>query len=218
MTGKLCTHRRYEEAPAGAKLTLYFDGDEGLDALTLVNTRMFGSCWAVLGEPERDREACEEQSRLHFEEAVKLAKMGPDALELARNPPAWISHLRGVSTRRPVKSILLDQEVVAGIGNIYAVEALFYAGVHPSAQLSNVSDDQLRALANRVVSAMEWTLKRAEEEGRVVYGEGRGERSPFTVYGREGLPCTRCESTLMNLQLGGRQTVFCPSCQPSINS
>ncbi|RYG85513.1 DNA-formamidopyrimidine glycosylase, partial [bacterium] len=120
-------------------------------------------------------------------------------------------------TRRPIKAALLDQRVVAGIGNIYADEALHAAGIHPLAPANELSSEQVERLAK----AIKRVLRRAIEAGGSTlrdYVNGRGERGSFQtrhkVYDRAGQPCRGCRAEIVRIVLGGRSTCFCPACQP----
>ena len=124
---------------------------------------------------------------------------------------------RAACTRRaPVKTFLMDQTVVVGVGNIYAAEALFQAGIHPRRAANRVSRERYRALA----AAVRAILIRAIERGGTTLRDfldpdgapGYFEQELF-VYGREGQPCKRCGTTLRALRLGGRASSYCPRCQ-----
>src|SRR5690606_34865966 len=109
-----------------------------------------------------------------------------------------------------------DQAVVVGVGNIYAAEALFQAGIHPRRAANRVSRDRYHALA----AAVRAILSRAIERGGTTLRDfldpdgapGYFEQELF-VYGREGQPCGRCGTTLRALRLGGRASSYCPRCQ-----
>jgi len=113
--------------------------------------------------------------------------------------------------------VLLDQQVVAGVGNIYADEALFEARVHPARlarELSSTESDRLR-------TAIATVLRRAiAQRGSSIrdYVGGSGQRGgyqdEFRAYGRTGKPCRRCTTAIVSVRLGGRSAHFCPECQP----
>jgi len=106
----------------------------------------------------------------------------------------------------PVKQALLDQKIVAGLGNIYANEALFYAGIHPKIPAKELSLAQVSALLSAIRQVLE----------RYVDAHGRpGEfQHRLRVYGRKGQPCFKCGGAVEKIKLGGRGTFFCPVCQP----
>lgn len=106
-----------------------------------------------------------------------------------------------------IKPSLLDQRVAAGVGNIYAAEALWEARIDPRAPAKSLTPTQVRALAG----AIRTVLDRGRARGRR-YREGA---SSFRVYGREGAPCPRCETPIERIVQAGRSTCFCPHCQGS---
>ena len=120
------------------------------------------------------------------------------------------------TTRRAIKVALLDQRVVAGIGNIYADEALHAAGIHPLTPANALTLAQVARLS----TATKRVLRRAIRAGGSTlrdYVNGRGERGAFQsrhrVYDRAGRPCRACRTAIVRLVLGGRSTCFCPACQ-----
>ena len=125
---------------------------------------------------------------------------------------------RLATTRRAIKTALLDQRIVAGIGNIYADEALHAAGLHPLTPANALAADDVRGLSR----AIKRVLRRAIRAGGSTlrdYVNGRGERGTFQllhrVYDRADQPCRRCRSAIVRIVVGGRSTCFCAICQPS---
>jgi formamidopyrimidine-DNA glycosylase len=116
----------------------------------------------------------------------------------------------------PLKSFLLDQSGVAGIGNIYADEALFRAELHPLSPAGSMKPEHLEALRDGVVAALEAGI---DAGGSSIddYRDARGEKGTmqdeFLVHTREGEECLRCGGTIVRIVVGGRSTYFCPSCQ-----
>lgn len=138
--------------------------------------------------------------------------LGPEPLKL-RTP-----HLARLlaRTRRPIKSALLDQTLIAGLGNIYADEALFLARIHPLAVASELAPKDISGL-NRSIKQV---LRRAIlHRGSTLrdYVDASGQPGNFRrlhqVYAREGQPCNRCQTPLKRIVLSGRSTHFCPKCQ-----
>lgn len=216
MTGKYVSAPIYSEARQGAKLTLLLSEDKSLTPsrkLEHINTRMFGQIWAKCSDVLTSDEDRKTAHHLHFSQELEASRLGPDALELAEQPQQWINRLRDQAQKRRIKVTLLDQSVIAGIGNIYAAEGIFCASVHPLAFVKDLSDEALLLIAQGVREAMWSTLQRSSEGDEVIYGTGRGVDSPFKVYGREGLECIQCQTILTKLMIGGRGTVICPSCQ-----
>jgi formamidopyrimidine-DNA glycosylase len=116
----------------------------------------------------------------------------------------------------PLKSFLLDQSGVAGVGNIYADEALFRAGLHPLSPAGSMKPEHLEALRDSVVDALEAGI---DAGGSSIddYRDARGEKGTmqdeFLVHTREGEECHRCGATIVRIVVGGRSTYFCPGCQ-----
>lgn len=115
-----------------------------------------------------------------------------------------------------VKLILMDQTFLAGLGNVYAAEVLFYAGIHPERDISKLTEEEI----GKIWQGIREILKAAiEKRGSSVdtYVDTKGEKGGFIpllkVYGREGKPCFRCKTPIKKIELGGRGTYFCPICQ-----
>ncbi len=144
-----------------------------------------------------------------------LASLGPEPLDPAFDGAYLAEALAGKIT--PIKSALLDQRVVAGIGNIYACEALFFAGLSPQRLARNVQGRRAEALA----LAIKDVLTRAIEAGGSSlrdYVQSDGELGYFqhqwTVYGREGEACSGCkDGSVRRMVQSARSTFFCPRCQ-----
>jgi formamidopyrimidine-DNA glycosylase len=128
--------------------------------------------------------------------------LGPEPGDPALTPNA----LRETLARRrgPIKSALLDQRVIAGLGNIYAAEALWRARINPRARASSLS----RARLARLLEAVRAVLDRATGARYAELGAGR-----FNVYDREGLNCRRCRTPIRRVVQAGRSTYYCPRCQ-----
>ncbi len=116
----------------------------------------------------------------------------------------------------PLKSFLLDQSQIAGVGNIYADEALFRARLHPLSPAGSMRPEHLEALREAIVAALEAGI---DGGGASIddYRDGRGERGrmqdEFLVHTREGEQCPRCDGTIARIVVGGRSTYYCPGCQ-----
>jgi formamidopyrimidine-DNA glycosylase len=196
MTGRLVL----SDSPRAAELrhvAVRLDLDDGR-ALLYDDTRRFGRL--ELYEPEvwpaRD------------------AELGLEPLEDAFTGDAlWALTRR---TRTPVRNFLLDQSKVAGVGNIYALEALFRAGIRPSRRSHRITRFEAAALRD----ALRQVLANAiQHRGTTFsdYRDGSGEAGGFEpllrVYGREGLPCTACGTTIRRKVLTNRSAFYCPACQ-----
>ena len=139
--------------------------------------------------------------------------LGPEPLTLrARELGQRLSE-----TKRAIKSALLDQALIAGLGNIYVDEALFRAGVHPLRQAHRLDAEAVASL-NRAIKAV--LRKAIRHRGSTLrdYVDANGTAGSFrrlhAVYGRAGEPCVRCDRKIRRIVLGGRSTHYCPSCQP----
>lgn len=138
--------------------------------------------------------------------------LGPDALTLSRPQLA-----RGLAhSDRAVKAALLDQSVVAGIGNIYADEALFDAGIRPRRLCAKLSPADIVALTRSIRKVLRSSIRCGGSTLRD-YVDGRGRRGSYqlthAVYGRTGEPCIRCGRCLTTAQVAQRTTVWCATCQ-----
>ena len=124
--------------------------------------------------------------------------------------------LRG--RRAPIKAALLDQRAAAGVGNIYADEALWRARIHPLRPAGSLSADEIAGLRRGVRSALETGIERQGatlRDYRDPEGRPGSMQDEFKVYGRAGDPCPRCGTPIEKVRVAGRGTWFCPGCQPS---
>jgi formamidopyrimidine-DNA glycosylase len=138
--------------------------------------------------------------------------LGPDALDVS----SAALHAALSTTKRPIKAALLDQGVVAGVGNIYADEALFRAEIHPLRAANSLQ----RSEATKLARSLRSILAKAVIEGgstlrdyRDAFGESGRARQLHAAYGRGGLPCVRCGTVLVQIAVTARTTVYCPQCQ-----
>jgi formamidopyrimidine-DNA glycosylase len=143
-----------------------------------------------------------------------LAHLGPEPL--GSEMSGAFLHARAGGRRAAVKSFIMDQRTVVGVGNIYASEALFRAGIHPAREAGRVGLQGYE----RLVGAIREVLSEAIAEGGTTMGdflEGGGRPGYFRlrlqVYGREGKPCPRCGRPIERIRLGQRSTYFCRTCQ-----
>ncbi|MFN8164022.1 MAG: bifunctional DNA-formamidopyrimidine glycosylase/DNA-(apurinic or apyrimidinic site) lyase [Solirubrobacterales bacterium] len=116
----------------------------------------------------------------------------------------------------PLKSFLLDQSGVAGVGNIYADEALFRARLHPLSPAGSMKAEHLEALRDGVVAALEAGIDgggASIDDYRDARGEKGSMQDEFLVHTRAGEPCPSCGGEIVRIAVGGRSTYFCPSCQ-----
>ncbi len=114
------------------------------------------------------------------------------------------------------KQFLMDQKVAAGVGNIYADEALFDAKVSPLKKAKDLSDEELKRIFNSVKKVLKKGLKyggTTKSDYRNIDGSAGKMQNHLMVYGREGEACKRCDGVVERIKLGGRSTHFCPKCQ-----
>ncbi len=145
-----------------------------------------------------------------------LAHLGPEPFSDAFSPAYFHAGLRGRT--RAIKAQLLDQEFVAGVGNIYADEALFRAGIHPATPVDQLTEADAALLQGTIRAALEAGI---EHEGASInwYRKadgGKGDsQNHFFVYGRAELPCLECGAPINKIRVAQRGTHFCPACQPA---
>lgn len=143
-----------------------------------------------------------------------LNKLGPEPLSDDFTAANFIEIMQ--NRKVAVKKALLNQELIAGIGNIYADEALFLAQIHPLTLVSNLTSAELKNLHKAIRQVLNEGI---EHRGTSVrdYRDGEGARGThqqyLRVYGRRGEPCKKCQTSLEKITVGGRGTHFCPKCQ-----
>lgn len=142
-------------------------------------------------------------------------RTGPEPLG-SRFTAEWLA--RRLSVRRaPLKAVLLDQRVVAGLGNIYADEALWRARLNPLRPANSLEPVEVRSLHRAIRAALRAGIERQGATLRdyaAPDGSSGAMQEEFRVYGREGEPCPRCGTLIAKARVGGRGTWFCPHCQP----
>lgn len=197
MTGQL------KVVPADADLEahthLVFDLDRGRDQLRFRDIRRFGSATLFRG-----KEA--------LQEFFNTSGLGPEPFGL--DARYWRERLAG--TKRSLKAVLLDQRVVAGVGNIYADESLFEAKLPPTRLGCDLDRKQADRLRKAIVTVLERAIdKRGSSIRNYVGGSGLqgGYQREFRVYGQKGKPCPRCRKPIVLMRLAGRATHYCPKCQ-----
>lgn len=171
----------------------------GGNLLRLHDPRRFGAIFMCSGDPLRH---------------PALAGLGPEPLCEAFNAAALFARSRRRSLT--VKSFLMDQRIVVGVGNIYASEALFAAGISPTVAAGSISlaryrrlVEEVRAVLAKAIAAGGTTLRDFQNaEGKPGYFAQQ-----LLVYGREGEGCPQCGRPIRNLRIGGRSSFFCPHCQ-----
>jgi formamidopyrimidine-DNA glycosylase len=144
-------------------------------------------------------------------------KVGPEPLAADFNWEGLAERLKRRQNSN-IKAALLDQTVIAGIGNIYADESLWGARIHPNTMVKNLSDEQIRTLYEELVFVLELAIEKGGSTDRnYVSAEGKkGSYLSFArVFRRQGQPCQRCGTIIEKIRVAGRGTHFCPHCQPA---
>ena len=146
--------------------------------------------------------------------APELAGLGPEPLGAAFNAEYLARIARG--RRAAIKNLIMDQRVVAGIGNIYASEILFRAGVRPTRRAAKVTRKEIERIVAETAPILRAAIGRRGTTFRS-YRDSEGQPGRFAerlmVYGRESKPCRVCKSAIRNVTVGQRASFFCPRCQ-----
>ena len=193
MTGALL--HRSAGAPPDRYVRAVLSLDDGSE-LRFSDLRKFGALWLVT------------------DLSPVLGRLGPEPLD-GLTP----SLLRELTARRraPIKSLLLDQRALAGLGNIYADEALFAAGLHPQRPASSLSDSEVERLHGAIRRVLTAALEdRGASFSDYVDASGQEGRHQFRVqvFRRTGQPCYVCAREIARVKVAGRSSHFCPRCQP----
>jgi formamidopyrimidine-DNA glycosylase len=198
MSGQLTVTEAAEPLPNHVHLILGLD--DGTRQLRFRDIRRFGTA-TLFGDPGE------------LESFFVDSRLGPEPFELEHS--YWRQRLQ--QAHRSLKAILLDQRVVAGVGNIYADEALFEARLHPAHWGSHLGAAAADRLRRAVVTVLRRAIDRRGSSIRDYLG-GNGQRggyqNEFRVYGRAGKPCPHCRAPIERIRLAGRSTHYCPHCQP----
>ena len=197
MTGQLTVVPTTEPLPDHVHVVFELDNDT---ELRFRDPRRFGCA-----EYFPDRAAVD---------AALDAELGPEPF--AMDPEAFRAAVG--RTTRCLKAVLLDQQVVAGVGNIYADEVLFRAGLHPQRPGSSLSAAECDRLRETLAAVLERAIaSRGSTIRDYVGGSGLrgGFQNEFAVYGRTDQPCRVCGTPIVCLRLAGRSSHYCPTCQPA---
>lgn len=120
---------------------------------------------------------------------------------------------------RPIKSVIMEQQVVVGVGNIYATESLYLSGIHPATSAHQLTYDQIAILVGHIKVILQKAIKLGGSTLRdftVADGQTGYFQQTLNVYGRQGETCLQCQTVLENIKLNGRASVYCSHCQPLI--
>jgi len=197
MSGRLNLVPCEEELKTHTHLTLTFE--KSRHELRFVDPRRFGGVWLLDGTYESST-------------GRSLGPLGPEPFDLI---PAKFALL--LQRQKQIKALLLDQTLIAGLGNIYCDEALHAAGVHPTSRAGEIEADDTRRLLRAIKSTLHRAI-RHRGSTLVDYRRANGDPGSFQrlhrVYNREGQPCKRCRTPIERMQVAGRSSYFCPACQP----
>jgi formamidopyrimidine-DNA glycosylase len=197
MTGRLRVVAA--EEPAETHTHVVFALDQGDEELRFRDARRFGSVTLL-----------STQERMTF---FRSQHLGPEPFDLRTTQLFAVLS----NTRRCLKAVLLDQQVVAGVGNIYADEALFEARLHPARPGQSTARAEAERLRRAIIKVLERAIaKKGSTIRDYLDGDGQsgGYQREFRVYQRTGAPCSRCRTPIAQIRLAGRSTHFCPQCQP----
>jgi formamidopyrimidine-DNA glycosylase len=194
MTGKWVLREPSDPRPAHVRVR--FDLDDGR-VLLYLDPRLFGRQRLVPGAD--------------FAGLSEMAALGPDPVHDGIDPGLLAGRLG--ASRRAVKVALLDQSVLAGVGNIHASESLFAARIDPRRRGGELSLAEVRALARAIAASLRRGIE-MQEGPEIAYVEEPGAPNPFRVYARERERCPRCrEAEIQRIVQAQRSTFFCPRCQ-----
>jgi formamidopyrimidine-DNA glycosylase len=199
MTGQLLWVKQDTPLQKHTRIRLFFAEDQ---ELRFVDTRTFGKFWLVLPQ-------------IPIAEVITgLQKLGPEPFDADFS----LNYLKNklANCRRQIKTLLLDQSLVAGIGNIYADEALFKSGIKPDTVAADLTKAQIKRLHNAIINVLQASI----DKGGTTFsnflnllGVSGNYGDTTLVYGRKGEPCHICNTAIAKIKLAGRSSHFCPSCQ-----
>jgi formamidopyrimidine-DNA glycosylase len=191
MTGRLRLHSPSQPAPPLLRHTISLD--DGRE-LRFIDPRKFGHLWLV-----DDSEQV-------------VGTLGPEPLDDGFTPEVLARELQGRSI--PIKALLLEQSVIAGLGNLYADESLYLAGIHPERLASGLSGAEGSRPRDAVVGALIHSVAEYDRARTLFWPDPPFALSPWTIPREAGVSCPRCGGAVEMIRVRGRSTYFCPRCQP----
>jgi formamidopyrimidine-DNA glycosylase len=200
MTGQLLWMSQDEPLQKHCRVQLCFP--EGRE-LRFVDQRTFGQMWYV--PPDRSPES--------IISGLKLLGVEP----LSQDFTVEYLAERLQNRRRPIKNVLLDQSIVAGIGNIYADESLFLSQIRPEATASDLKPTQVKQLHQAIIKVLQDSIGAGGttfSDFRDIQGINGNYGGIAWVYDRKGEPCRNCQTPIERIKLAGRSAHYCPNCQP----
>lgn len=199
MTGQLLWMSQTEPLQKHTRVRFFFADDR---ELRFVDQRTFGQMWHVIGDEDPKQVI------------TGLQRLGHEPFSEAFSDEYFYAQLTG--RKRPIKSALLDQMLVAGVGNIYADEALFLSGIHPETLCSQIQPKQAKLLRENLIRVLKDSIAArgtSFSDYRDVSGVNGNYGGMAWVYGRDGDRCRVCETVIERIKLAGRSAHFCPKCQ-----
>lgn len=204
MTGQLLWMNQGEPLQKHTRVRLFFPDDR---ELRFVDQRTFGQMWFV--PSDRDPKTI----------ITGLQNLGHEPFSDEFSDAYFFEQLK--HRKRPIKNALLDQALVAGVGNIYADEALFLSGIHPQTLCTEIDRAQAKRLRANVIRVLQDSIAArgtSFSDFRDVSGVNGNYGGIAWVYGRDGEGCRTCETVIDRVKLAGRSAHFCPTCQPKKKS
>jgi len=199
MTGQLLWVTQDVPLQKHTRIRWFLEGDR---ELRFVDTRTFGKVWYC--PPKMELESV----------ITGLQKLGPEPFSEDFSVKYFTQQLH--NRRRLIKTLLLDQAVVAGIGNIYADEALFKSGILPDTLAGNLKPKQIKKLHQAIVDVLQTSIDKGGttfSDFLSLLGVSGNYGDAALVYGRKDLPCKTCGTPIEKIKLGGRSSHYCPDCQ-----
>ena len=199
MTGQLLWVDPAEPVPTHCRVRIFLQDNH---ELRYIDQRTFGRLWWV--PPGQEPASI----------ITGLQALGPEPFDDAFSP-AYLKE-RLAHRRRPIKNALLDQALVAGIGNIYADEALFLSGLRPTVLSCQIGPRRLTQLHQAIRDVLTTSIESGcttYSDYRDIYGTNGNYGGVAWVYDREGQPCRVCQTPIQRLKLAGRSAHYCPQCQ-----
>lgn len=197
LTGRLLFFPAEKEEPDYVRIVFTFTDES---RLFFADIRGFADVFLL---PESD-----------LETIPAIKNMGPEPLSPDFTPDKLKERLKG--KRGKIKPLLMDQSVIAGIGNIYSQEALYRAGIHPEREVSKLTEKEIEAIYQNLVDVLKEAI-RYRGSSVDAYLDLNGKEGSYVshlkVYEREGQTCSRCGTSIKKKKVGGRGTYFCSKCQ-----
>ena len=196
MTGGLRVQASGQAPHPLVRHTFYLRGGgvQGGRELRFIDGRKFGKLWLT---PDPDQ---------------VLPPLGPDPLGEGFTADALTSAIG--HRNAPIKAMLLEQAIVAGMGNLYADESLYLGGINPTRPASSLSEPDIERLRNSIVAAFSTSLARYDQARQEQWPDPPMGLEAWSIPRKSGAPCPRCGAEIVGIRVRARGTYFCPGCQP----